>query len=542
MKEKTFYLGKSFRFLWRETMKLQTKLIVISCSLIFIVITILAVIFQVMFEDTMKKQIGERALSVSYAVSNNPLVIDAFETDDPSERIQPYAEQIRKKTGAHYVVVGNKEGIRHSHPVRERIGKKMVGGDNKLALSGEPSITEAIGSLGPAVRGKSPIINSDGDVIGLVSVGYLTDRINEDIWPYKLKILIIGILTIMLGVIGSVLIAKGVKRATHGLEPTEIGLLYKEKSAILEAIREGVIAVNREGDITLANQTALQMLETKSEHLIGNNVLKSIPNTRLVDVMASGKSEFDEQMKLGNTKVVANRVPILDDKGKVMGAVATFRNRNELYRLTEELAQVKGYSEGLRAQTHEFSNKLYLISGLIQLGSYQEAQDIITKESNVHQNFTQLIMNQISDPYIGGLLIGKFNRSKELKVDLRIDSSSHFKDIPDEIDRPLLVTIIGNLIDNAMDAVVERAHNEKAVKISLSDFGTQLIIEVEDTGEGIESSIANKVYLKGVSTKGRDRGYGLYLIKQSVELLNGEIFYERTKANTTLFTVIIPKE
>lgn len=523
-------------------MKLQTKLIVISCSLIFIVITILAFIFQVIFEDTMKKQIGEKALSVSYAVSNNPLVIDAFETENPPERIQPYAEQIRKKTGAHYVVVGNKEGIRYSHPVSERIGKKMVGGDNKSALLGKPSITEATGSLGPAVRGKSPIVNNEGEIIGLVSVGYLTDRINEDMWPYKLKILLIGILTLLLGVIGSVLIARGVKRATYGLEPKEIGLLYKEKSAILEAIREGVIAVNREGNVTLANQTALQMLDTKREKLIGNNVIQSIPNTRLVDVIASGKSEFDEQMKLGNTKVVANRVPILDDKGKVMGAVATFRNRDELYRLNEELAQVKGYSEGLRAQTHEFSNKLYLISGLIQLGSYQEALDIITKESDVHQHFTQLIMNQISDPYIGGLLIGKFNRSKELKVNLSIVPASHFKDIPAEIDRQLLVTIIGNLIDNAMDAAVESKISGKSVKISLSDYGTQLIFEVEDTGAGIQDTIANKLYQKGYSTKGQDRGYGLYLIKQSVELLNGELFYERTKADTTLFTVIIPKE
>ena len=523
-------------------MKLQTKLILISCSLIFLVITILAVLFQGMFEETMKNQIGERALSVSYAVSNNPLVIDAFKKENPSKWIQPYAEEIRKKTGAHYIVVGNREGVRYSHPLEERIGKKMVGGDNQLALSGKPSITEATGSLGPAVRGKSPIINNDGEIIGLVSVGFLTDRINEDIWPYKLKILIIGISTLILGIIGSVLIANGVKRATHGLEPKEIGLLYKEKSAILEAIREGVIAVNREGDITLANQTALQMLETENDALIGKNVLKAIPNTRLIDVIASGKSEFDEQMKLGNTKVVANRVPILDDHGKVIGAVATFRNRHELYRLNEELAQVKGYSEGLRAQTHEFSNKLYLISGLIQLGSYQEALDVIAIESNVHQNFTQFIMKRISDPYIGGLLIGKFNRSKEMKVELIIEPSSHFKNLRGEVDRQLLVTIIGNLVDNAIDEVAQCTNKVKIVKICLSDFSNQLIIEVEDTGEGIRDSIANRIYQKGFSTKGPDRGYGLYLIRQSVELLNGELFYERTKADTTLFTVIIPKE
>jgi two-component system, CitB family, sensor kinase len=523
-------------------MKLQTKLILISCSLIFLVIIILAVIFQNMFEDTMKSQIGERALSVSYAVSNNPLVIEAFESNDPSKFIQPYAEKIRKKTGAHYIVVGNKEGVRYSHPIKERIGKKMVGGDNQKALSGEPSITEATGSLGPAVRGKSPIRNNDGEIIGLVSVGFLTDQIKEEIWPYKLKIIIIGTITLLLGTLGSVMIAKGVKRATHGLEPKEIGLLYKEKSAILEAIREGVIAVNREGEITLANHTALQMLQTGSENLIGKNVLRAIPNTRLLDVIASGQNEFDEQMKLGNTKVIANRIPILDNHDQVIGAVATFRNRDELYRLNEELAQVKSYSEGLRAQTHEFSNKLYLISGLIQLGSYQEAQDIITKESNVHQNFTQFIMDQISDPYIGGLLIGKFNRSNELRVAFTIDSASQLTDIPDSIDRQLLVTIIGNLVDNAMYAVMESRTHDPLVKISLSDYGEQLIMEVEDNGEGIPENIANMLYKKGFSTKGQDRGYGLFLIKQAVEVLNGQIFYERTKADTTLFTVIIPKE
>ncbi|WNB93845.1 sensor histidine kinase [Bacillus sp. NEB1478] len=523
-------------------MKLQTKLILISTTLIFVVIVILAFIFQVMFESTIKDQIGQRALSVSMAVSRNPLVIEAFENENPSEVIQPYAEEIRRNTGAQYIVVGNKQGIRYSHPIKNRIGKRMVGGDNDLALSGKSSITEATGSLGPAVRGKSPVINNQGQIIGLVSVGFLTTNINNIIWPYKLKILFVGILTLLLGISGSVLIAKGVKRATHGLEPKEIGLLYKEKSAILEAIREGVIAINREGDITMANQTACQMLELPEDKILGTSIIKTIPNTRLLDVIENGKSEFDEQMKLGNSSVVVNRVPISGVTGDIIGAVATFRNKNELYRLNEELTQVKSYSEGLRAQTHEFSNKLYLISGLIQIESYQEALDVITKESDLHQSFAQLIMKRISDPYIAGLLIGKFNRSKELKVNLLIDSSTHFEVLPDTMDRQLLVTIIGNLVDNAMDAVVQSIDRDKNVKIALTSLGTQLIIEIEDSAAGIPPQKANDLYQKGYSTKGADRGYGLYLVNQSVKQLNGNIYYERTKANTTLFTVIIPNE
>ncbi|MDR7072406.1 sensor histidine kinase [Fictibacillus barbaricus] len=523
-------------------MKLQTKLILISTSLIFIVIAILAVIFQVMFENTIKDQIGQRALNVSVAVSRNPLVIEAFEKKDPSKVIQPYAEEVRKKTGAQYIVVGNTKGIRYSHPIKNRIGKRMVGGDNDIALSGKSSITEAIGSLGPAVRGKSPVFNRQGKIIGLVSVGFLTTNINSIIWPYKLKILIVGILTLLLGILGSVLIAKGVKRATHGLEPKEIGLLYKEKSAILEAIREGVIAINRNGEITMANHTAFQMLGLPEGEILGTSIIKAIPNTRLIEVIETGKSEFDEQMKLGTSSVVANRVPIFDDNKNVIGAVATFRNKSELFRLNEELTQVKSYSEGLRAQTHEFSNKLYLISGLIQLGSYQEALDVITKESDMHQNFAQLIMKRIPDPYIAGLLIGKFNRSKELNVNLIIDTSTHLDGLSAEIDRQLLVTIIGNLVDNAMEAVVQNMDVDKTIIISLSNLGAQLLIEVEDSAAGIPPQIVNDLYKKGFSSKGVNRGYGLYLVKQAVEQLDGEIYYERTKAHTTLFTVIIPNE
>ena len=162
--------------------------------------------------------------------------------------------------------------------------------------------------------------------------------------------------------------------------------MYTEKQAILQTIREGIIAVNRDGIITMVNRYALQLLQLPlSAKITGRHIEDVIPNTRLNEVVRTGQAEFDHEMLIGDHDVIVNRVPIVSRKHGVTGAVSSFRSKSELYRLAEELSQVKRFAEALRAQTHEFSNKLYVISGLIQLESYQEAVDLISKESDVHQ-------------------------------------------------------------------------------------------------------------------------------------------------------------
>jgi len=369
--------------------------------------------------------------------------------------IQPYAEKVRQRTGAEFVVVGNTEGIRYSHPIPERIGKKMVGGDNDAVLSGKAVVSEAVGSLGPSIRGKAPIFDDNGNVIGIVSVGFLIEDVQALTWPYQLKVLMTGIIALTLGVIGSIVIARGVKKAIHGLEPKQIGLLYQEKQAILEAIREGIVAINADGMITIANPTAVSILNVPEKDMVGKHILDIVPNSRLLEIIKTGKVEYDDEMLVGEQIVITNRIPIVDKSGAVIGAVSTFRNKSELYHLTRELAQVKSYAEALRAQTHEFSNKLYLISGLIQLEQYDEALELITKESNIQQNLIRFIMAEIPDPIIGGLLIGKFNRANELKINFDIHRESSFKDVPEKMNRDHLVTIIGNIIDNAMESVLQ---------------------------------------------------------------------------------------
>jgi two-component system, CitB family, sensor kinase len=397
-------------------------------------------------------------------------------------------------------------------------------------LKGRAIISEAVGSFGPSLRGKAPVLNKDGKVIGVVSVGFLISDIKEMTAVYRNKIILFAILTLMVGAFGATMIAYRVEKAIFGLELKEIGRLYLEKQAILESIREGIIAVNAHGNVTMINHTALGFLGVKEgEQVLGKQIFNFLPNSRLLEVIRTGKTEYDQETMVGENIVVANRLPVRDHQGQVIGAVVSFRNKSELYKLTEELSQVKRYAEALRAQTHEYSNKLYMISGLIQLESYQEAIELITKESDIHQNLFQFIMKEIPDPMIGGLLIGKFNSASELKVELEIDRESSFRDVPDELDRGCLVTIIGNLIDNAMEATLETHSMIKCVKVFFTDLGDDLIIEVEDNGRGISEKNAEQIFELGFSTKSKEnRGVGLALVKQAIDRVGGYITFTQT--------------
>ncbi|MDQ0063325.1 ATP-binding protein [Paenibacillus harenae] len=526
-------------------MRLQTRLILLIGTLLFVIIIALTFSFERMLVNTLQKNVGASALKIAKTVALMDVIKDAFDEDNPAAIIQPIVEKVRLETDAEFIVIGNREGIRYAHPLPDRIGKEMVGGDNGPVLNGESIISEAVGSMGPSLRGKTPIYDDHNQIIGIVSVGILLKDIHESAATYRNAMIFFAAIALTIGCGGAIAISNGVKRSIHGLEPKEIGLLYQEKRAILETIHEGIIAINTEGIITLANQTAIRLIDPlEKEEITGKHIRDVIPESRLLEVIKSGDAQFDQDLVINESMVVVNRLPIFDRQHQVVGAVSSFRNKSELLRLTEELTQVKRYTEALRSQTHEYSNKLYTIYGLIQLESYQEAMDLITHETDVHQNLIQFLLREIPDPMLGGILIGKFNRANELKVSLEIDKNSSFKDIPGDIGRNHLVTIIGNLLDNALEAVLAADRDPKTVKAFLSDAGDDLLIEIEDNGVGIADETADRLYEVGFSTKqeGGNRGFGLAIVNQAVQQARGTISYHSRSQGGTVFTVKIPKE
>jgi two-component system CitB family sensor kinase len=280
-----------------------------------------------------------------------------------------------------------------------------------------------------------------------------------------------------------------------------------------------------------------------SKEITGKPADEILDSFRLLEVLKAGRAVVDQETWMAGHVLVVNCVPILDTHDQIVGAVASFRDKSELYRVIEELSRVKEYAEALRAQTHEYSNKLYLISGLIQLESYREAIEFITRETDVHVNHTRFIMREIPDPIIGGLLLGKLNRANELKVKLEIDRESSFHDIPAWIDRHHLITIMGNLVDNALEAVLAPGAFAREVNVFLTDIGEVLLFEVEDRGPGIPDEHADRLFELGFSTKAqKNHGFGLALVKQAVEQLNGHVSHTPNPDGGTIFTVVIPKE
>ncbi|MFJ8070327.1 ATP-binding protein [Peribacillus sp. NPDC096447] len=524
-------------------MRLHTKLMLGICTLIILMGGIFEVIFINILEKNLKQETGEKALSVAQTVSLLPEIKQAFRSDNPSVIIQPIAEKIRRQIDAEFIVIGDENETRLSHPNTDLIGKKMVGGDNAEVWDGKSIITESTGTLGPSIRGKSPIIENER-VIGVVSVGYLQDDIEKEVFSIQRKIVWIISFILIGGLLIAFFISFNIKKAILGLEPKEIAWMFQEKHAILESIHEGIIAIDVHGKITVVNETAHKILHIPKDVMLrGQKIEEVITHTHLLDVVSTARAEYDQEFMIDGEVFLASRIPILNGQGEIIGAVASLRNKSELSNLLKELSHVKAYAEGLRAQTHEYSNRLYTLLGLIQLGSYKEAMDFISKEVDVTQGFIHFLMKEVPDPIIAGFILGKVSLASELKIDFTIDRESSLKDIPSEIDRDLLVTIIGNLINNAFEAVRENEREEKRVSLFVTDLGKELIIEVEDNGKGMNSDVTELIFQNGFTTKSHqtNSGIGLSLVQEAIDGLGGYITFSTKEGEYTIFTVAIPK-
>lgn len=521
----------------QSSLTLRGKIILLVVILLAAVMTLVSLLFHQMVTATIEEEHGRNALNLAKTVATIPAIREAFATEEPSRIIQPIAEAIRLQTGAEFIVVGNTRGIRYSHPVPNRLGQPMVGGDNDRALLwGESYVSTAIGTLGPSLRGKAPIRDDKGEIIGIVSVGFLMEEISSIQDRYDRRILLITMLGLAVGILGAVVLAWNVKRQILGLEPREIAALFHERNAILESIHEGIIAVDQQGKVTVVNRAAKQMLPGGAD-FAGRPVTEVLPHTRLLEVLATGESQFDREMIIGKDVAVVNRIPILDGK-QVVGAVASFRDKSEIDRLAHELSEVRRYAEALRAQAHEFTNKLYTISGLIQLDRQQEALAYISAISDDHQDLVAFLMKELPDVMIGAIILGKRSRASELGIAFRINRESSLYRIPPHLDRQLLVTIIGNLVENAFDAVTP---GQGWVELFVTDIGEDIIIEVEDNGSGVPAEIAGEIFQEGVSSKANHSGIGLALVRRALLQMGGSVTFRERAEGGTLFTVIIPK-
>ena len=520
---------------------LHGRMLLLMFLLLGALVSITWLMVSMLVSSILEEYIGRNALNVSKTVSLTTVVHEGLKNKN-STQIQLYAESVRKATGARFVVVGDHEGRRYSHPVPERIGKLMVGGDNPRALErGEAYVSKAVGTLGPSMRGKVPIFANSGKVIGVVSVGYLQETVESVTEGYLQRVLLWVFGLFLFGGIGTWLIARNVKQSIFGLEPVEIARLFRERNAILDSIREGVVAINDKGQVTMLDHEAAKILKIPPESGIGTSIESILPQTRMLEVLKSGEEQFDQEMIIGGIEVIVNRVPIWQND-RVAGVVSSFRRKDEIDRMAQELTQIQEYSEVLRTQTHEYSNKLHTLAGLIQLGSHQEALDLIGRETSGYQELLGTLAETVPEPLLSAIILGKYNRAQELRINFQLDPESRMIDIPKKINREKIVTILGNLLENAIEAAQENTSGKRTVLLSMTDFGNDLIFEVEDSGSGIEDESVDLSLQHGFTTKsGTGRGIGLSLVHENLKYLGGHLTVVRSSLGGMRFTIYIPK-
>ncbi len=496
-------------------------------------------------QKSLNEQIGERALNVAITLAATPDIIKGIE-DRNVDLLQQLSLKIAEKINATFVVIGDKNGIRLAHPNTQKIGHPMLddeGDDNtQVLIEGKGYISKDLGSLGWSMRGKAPVFNINGQVIGIVSVGYHLQLIEKIIEKYRLILIIVIITSFIVSALIAIWFSNHFKKAIFGLEPEQIAHLFDEQKAILESIREGVIAVNNRGKITTINHTAMDALGLrKTEKIIGKAINTILTDTSMLDVIKTGKPQFDKEVLHNNHILIVNRLPIRQGN-TITGVVSSFRKKDELDLISKKLTRIQQYADSLRSQAHEYTNKLHTIAGLIQIGAKDKALELIGQENQEHQELIKLLMQAIPDPILAGCLIGKYNRARELGLQLIIDKESQMSNIPETMPREKLVSIIGNLIDNAFEATLENKSSSGKVTLSMTDSGNDLIFEIEDQGLGIPDSIKNRIFDKGVSSKNEyGHGFGLHLVKKFIADLKGSISISPSKSGGSIFIVYIPK-
>lgn len=525
-------------------LSIRTQMLGLVGALLALILGMQGIYLNLSKADLLSEQIGMRALSVAKTVAVIPELVDAFDSPDPAVIIQPIAERIRAETGAAYVVVGNRDEIRYSHPVPERIGGRMVGDDNAPALiEGRSYVSLATGTLGEAVRGKTPVRRSTGEIIGVVSVGFLQEKVSQDVGRSLYLGWLMIAASVLLGLTGALWISVHLKRLILGLEPHEIARLVNEKEAILQSIHEGVVAVNREGRITLLNQSAKRTLGIQDgRKFLGVPVDQLVPNSRLQEVLTSGERQFDRELWVGDVPVIVNRVPIFNPQGDVDGAVSTFRSQQEIRELYSALKKVSADADVLREQAHEFSNRLYTISGLLQLNQIDEALALIHQEGRIEQEEVRFVLQHLKNPVLGAMLLAKMNTARQKHIQFELDSNSSLEVMLTQSGQDVLLKIISNLIDNAFDAVRERSDVVPRVRLFFTDLGDQVLIEVEDSGPGVDPEALALITQQGYSTKpGEHRGIGLALVQRIATLYAGDVYLEEGELGGACFVVTLDK-
>ncbi|HBR4663494.1 TPA: sensor histidine kinase [Klebsiella pneumoniae] len=492
-------------------------------------------------EERLHYQVGQRALIQAMQISAMPELVEAVQKRDLA-RIKALIDPMRSFSDATYITVGDASGQRLYHVNPDEIGKSMEGGDSDEALINAKSyVSVRKGSLGSSLRGKSPIQDATGKVIGIVSVGYTIEQLENWLSLQISSLLIPMAIMLLLLLFCARRFSLHIKKQMLNMEPQQLSQLLIQQSVLFESVFEGLIAIDSDYKITAINQTARRLLNLSQPEptLIGKRI-SSVISQEVFFYDAPQTNKKDEIVTFNQIKVIASRMAVILNN-EPQGWVISFRSKDDINTLSLQLSQVQQYADNLRAVQHEHRNLISTIAGLLFLKRYNQALELIQQQSESHQKVIDFIARNFQDNHLAGLLIGKYYRAKELGLELIFDPACFVDRLPTALSHNEWISIVGNLLDNAYNASLRQPQGSKQIECLINSDGQEVIIEIADQGCGIDEALRDRIFERGVtSSASKDHGIGLWLVRSYVEQAGGSIVVENNIPFGTIFTLYIP--
>lgn len=495
--------------------------------------------------------------SVALGVADNPFVLDSLEDPSPSDALQPYAVELMRDTGVDFVTIMATDRTRYTHRDPDEIGRPFIGSIDR-ALDGETFSETYAGTLGPSVRTVAPIEDEDGRVVALVAAGVTLSNIDRSFASALPVAAAAALAMAALGALGSFALSRYLRRVTGGRGPEELASMFAYYESVLRSVREGLVVTDGRERVLLYNDQAATLLGLPRSR----GSMRPVPLTDLDlppavrALLETGRVAVDETYLTDDRILLVNQQPAGEGIGGTSdgtGSVTTIRDRTELELLTGELRSAQTLSAALRSQTHEFSNRLHTIVSLIELGRADDALAFAEGQLGASQRLADRVTGAVREPVISALLLGKTTEATERGIELHLDTDPRLGRV--RVDPADIVTILGNLVDNALDAaggdepwveVYLGLDDEGTGEDGTSEEGTEdlvsLVVHVSDSGSGLAAGEIDQAFRRGYSTKAQGelgRGYGLALVRQTVARLGGRI--EVVREPRSEFTVVLPR-
>ncbi|MES0229693.1 sensor histidine kinase DpiB [Citrobacter portucalensis] len=531
------------RFPFFRSLAFPLRIFLLILVVSVFIIAALAQYFTASFEDYLATHVRDMAMNQAKIIASNDSIITAVKHRD-YKRLATIADKLQSGTDFDYVVIGDTNSIRLYHPNPEKIGYPMQFTKPGALEKGESYFITGKGSIGMAMRAKTPIFDDDGKIIGVVSIGYLISKIDSWRSDFLLPMAGVFILLLLVLMLLSWFFAAHIRRQMLGMEPKQIARVVRQQEALFSSVYEGLIAVDPDGYITAINRSARKMLGLSSpgRKWLGKPVSEVVQPADFFTQQIAEKRQ-DAMVNFNGLSVIANREAIRSGD-ELLGAIISFRSKDEIATLNAQLTQIKQYVESLRTLRHEHLNWMSTINGLLQMKEYDKVLAMVQGESQAQQQLIDSLRGAFADRQVAGLLFGKVQRARELGLTMTIVPGSQLHQLPEGLDSTEFAAIVGNLLDNAFEASLRTQQGNKVVELYLSDEGDDVIIEVADQGCGVPEALREKIFEQGVSTRtdeSGEHGIGLYLIASYVRRCDGVITLEDNSPCGTLFSLFLPK-